>query len=553
MTRAAIYSRYSTDGQSDDSCEDQIAECRRYAEREGWTVVESAVVAEEGVSGASRHNRPGLLALVAEAGAAYDVLLAFDVSRLGRNDEDVAWVRNRLDDAGARCVEAASGDDLGSLSSRVRGILATEQREAIGVHTRRGLRGQFERGFVPGAAPYGYRLEAAADARDPNRKNKRLAVHEAEAAVVRRVFAEYVAGSGVKAIAHRLNAEGVAPPVPRGSPVVASWSPSSLGTILRNRIYVGELLWGRSRWRKVHGTARRRAKAVPEAEWLRRTDATLALVDTAVWEEAQVTRRRRQRGPRWGDGPGAPSPGRPRLVGRQPGRFMLSGLLVCGECGGAFGAQHREAWGCNAARQRGPTVCRASATVARAELEATVAAGLEALLDADALEAVAKIAEAEVARVVGDREAPARIEAEIARLETSMDALLALLVNDAMPADRVREQLAELEAKRRGLRRELEAARAAAPAPGAVAEALRRALGAVAAVLRGDPAVAREALRGLLGAEPLRLVFGADGVYRLVGALEVDTGCPADGSAAVAEPPAKGVAGAGFEPATCGL
>jgi len=37
MPRVAIYARYSSDNQRDASIEDQIAVCRRYAERQGWT------------------------------------------------------------------------------------------------------------------------------------------------------------------------------------------------------------------------------------------------------------------------------------------------------------------------------------------------------------------------------------------------------------------------------------------------------------------------------------------------------------------------------------
>ena len=63
--RAALYARMSTDKQSADSPADQIARCRDFAKARGWTVAESLIVSEAGISGASRHNRPGLLALMA--------------------------------------------------------------------------------------------------------------------------------------------------------------------------------------------------------------------------------------------------------------------------------------------------------------------------------------------------------------------------------------------------------------------------------------------------------------------------------------------------------
>ncbi len=518
MTRAAIYARYSCDRQSEASCEDQIRECRRFAEAKGWTVAEGVVVAEEGISGASRHNRPGLLALVADAGRAFDMLVVFDVSRVGRNDEDVAWVRNRLADSGARCVEAANGEALDSLSSRVRGILAGEQREAIGQNTRRGLRGQFERGYAPGAAPFGYRLEADPEARDAARKCKRLVIHEAEAAIVRRIFADYSKGTGAKILARRLNAEGAPVPVPRASKVRPSWSPTSLHALLENPIYRGELVWGRSRWTKVHATGRRRRSEVPAAEWVRREAPELAIVSAELWQAAQDARVRQRRGARIGShGRIVPRGGRPSA------RYLLSGLVVCDLCGGGFGAQHRGRWGCNAAHQRG--VCDARQLVGQLDLEGAVERGLAELLDADALSAVAKLAEAEVSRVLSDREAPSRVEAELARVEAKAARLVDLAADGDLGAEAARAKLTALEAERRGLRERLTTARSKAPAPGAVADAIRRALADVAGLLHGDTEGARDALRALLGGEPLRAV--ADGAgYRLEGALEVQTGGP---------------------------
>jgi len=37
--RAAIYARYSSENQRDASIEDQIEVCRRFIERQGWTLV----------------------------------------------------------------------------------------------------------------------------------------------------------------------------------------------------------------------------------------------------------------------------------------------------------------------------------------------------------------------------------------------------------------------------------------------------------------------------------------------------------------------------------
>lgn len=63
--RVALYARFSTDQQSAASIEDQLRLCREYAERQGWTVVES--YSDRAISGASL-LRPGIQALMADAG-----------------------------------------------------------------------------------------------------------------------------------------------------------------------------------------------------------------------------------------------------------------------------------------------------------------------------------------------------------------------------------------------------------------------------------------------------------------------------------------------------
>ena len=112
--RAAIYARMSTDKQNDASPADQVRECRRFAERAAATWCRVLVFEEAGISGASRHNRPRLLELVARIDE-WDVLLGFDFSRLARNSGGP-----RLDPqpaarcTGAQAFEASTGLDLGT-------------------------------------------------------------------------------------------------------------------------------------------------------------------------------------------------------------------------------------------------------------------------------------------------------------------------------------------------------------------------------------------------------------------------------------------------------
>jgi len=92
--RAVIYARYSSENQREASIEDQIEVCRRYAEQQGWTVVE--IYADRALSGASRF-RSAFQQMQADAeGGRFDLILAEALDRLGRKLADVADLHDRL-------------------------------------------------------------------------------------------------------------------------------------------------------------------------------------------------------------------------------------------------------------------------------------------------------------------------------------------------------------------------------------------------------------------------------------------------------------------------
>ena len=82
ITRAAIYARVSTDGQTTDN---QIRELRQVAERNGWQIVQEYV--DHGISGAKgREQRPAFDALWKGATRReFDVVMVWAVDRLGRS------------------------------------------------------------------------------------------------------------------------------------------------------------------------------------------------------------------------------------------------------------------------------------------------------------------------------------------------------------------------------------------------------------------------------------------------------------------------------------
>ena len=128
------------------------------------------------------------------------------------------------------------------------------------------------------------------------------AIDPDEAAIVRRIFAEFAAGRSPKAIARGLNDEGV--PGPRG----ILWRDTAIrghrqrGTgILNNELYVGRLVWNRLRYVKDPRTGRRVSRPNPPEAWVIEEVPELRIIDVALWERGQVPPGRDRRRPGAGD------------------------------------------------------------------------------------------------------------------------------------------------------------------------------------------------------------------------------------------------------------
>ncbi len=355
--RVAAYARYSSDSQREASLEDQLRNCRAYAQRQGWP--EPVVYRDAAMSGA-RLDRPGYRTLTADAHQ-FDVILVDDLSRLSRDSVESQQAVRRLTFAGVRLIGVSDGVDTGRKSHKadvgLRGLMSELYLDDLADKTHRGLTGRALSGASAGGLPYGYRVTETG--------HRSIDVEKAE--VVRRIFTEYVGGASPRVIATALNRDGIASP--RGG----TWAMTAIRGdmrrgigILANPIYAGRQLWNRSRWVKHPETGRRVRQERPETEWVTTEHPELAIVSPELWQAAMA----RQRGVSKASG----------TVGR-PARHLLSGVLRCGQCGGPMVVIDRYNYGCNQAKDRG--TC-AGIRVNRKIAEAALLAGVREELLSDA-------------------------------------------------------------------------------------------------------------------------------------------------------------------------
>ena len=376
MPRVVLYARYSSDNQRDASIEDQLRQCREYADRQGWTVVDS--YSDRAVSGASL-IRPGIQELLSDVQAGrFDMVLSEALDRISRDQEDVAAVFKRLRFAGASIVTLSEGE-ISELHVGLKGTMNALFLKDLALKTHRGIRGRVEAGKIGGGNAYGYRVVKTLDANgEPVRGEREIDQEQAE--IVRRIFREYVAGKGPQKIAADLNREGI--PSPGGK----RWSDTTIrgnraisSGILNCELYIGVIRWNRQRQMKNPDTGRRVLRLNPESEWIRTDVPALRIVPQELWDAAK-TRQDHLTGLYTKQIEGAREGVRRSVVANgglnathRP-RTLLSGLLFCGCCGGSYARRGQDRYACtNHVLSNG---CDNARTIARKALEGRVLAGL---------------------------------------------------------------------------------------------------------------------------------------------------------------------------------
>jgi DNA invertase Pin-like site-specific DNA recombinase len=247
--RIGVYARVSTTRQAEaQSTEQQLERLRAHVAAhvaEGWDLREEHIFRDDGYSGA-RLRRPGLDRLRdVVAAAALDRVLLTAPDRLARNYVHQMLLLDELQRGGCQVEfleRPMSQDPHDQLLLQIRGAVAEYERTLIAERMRRGRLRKLQAGvLLPWTrAPYGYRLHPERP-RDP----AGVRVEEAEAAVVRELFAHYLApGGSLAGVAKRLFTLGV--PTPTGK---RCWHANTVRLILTNPTYTGQVYGGRSRAR----------------------------------------------------------------------------------------------------------------------------------------------------------------------------------------------------------------------------------------------------------------------------------------------------------------
>lgn len=279
--KAVIYARYSSHNQRDASLEQQIAECRRYAERNGYMV--SAIYQDAAISGRT-DDRPDFQRMMKDAKKEqFDYIISWKSNRIGRNMTQALTNMAKLAEYGVECLYVEEDfDNTASGRFALRNMMNVNQfySENMAEDVRRGMMDNAKKCMVNGRIQYGYK-------KGPDGK---YAIHEERAEVVRQIFDRLHEGWTIAEVRDELNGRGIL--TGDGKP----WSVQSFWKLLSYEQYIGVYKFGDVR---IEG-------GVP------------AIVDRKIYEEVQRILKDKKR---------------PRGHKRNDTDYILVGKAVCGLCG----------------------------------------------------------------------------------------------------------------------------------------------------------------------------------------------------------------------------
>lgn len=223
---AAIYARYSSDKQRDESIEIQVEQCTDLIKaQKGWTLGE--VYADRGISGRI-DQRPDFQRCITDAEAGrFQVLVVYKYDRFARNVMLSRMYKERLIEAGVELWSVREGKSTdtpdGFLHSAMDEVMAEYYSRNLAKLVADGMKKSAEKRKACGRRIYGYTTNATDEY-----------IEDAEKApIVQEIFKRYLWGQSVPAIVEWLNEQGYR------TNTGSTWSKQTVSRLLRNDAYIG--------------------------------------------------------------------------------------------------------------------------------------------------------------------------------------------------------------------------------------------------------------------------------------------------------------------------
>ncbi len=299
-----------------------------YLREQGEQIESVTVYSDDGYAGGN-FNRPRYQDMIRDIECGKINCIIFkDNSRLGRNYPELGrLMEDYFPQKGVRVISVLNNldsvkDPRGYCSAIVSfsNIVNDDYIRQLSIKIKCTLAMKRERGeFTGNYAPFGYQKDPA--------DHHKLVVDEEQAEIVRKIFDWYEGGMSANSIAKRLNAMQVMTPGDfkirdgcksfithdQKSNKIRTWAVNTVATILKNEVYIGNMVQGK------HKSASYRSKKMvltDESEWTVVEGTHEPIISD---EQFAIIHERFAR--------------RTRVAPEKTQTYLLSGLIVCGQCG----------------------------------------------------------------------------------------------------------------------------------------------------------------------------------------------------------------------------
>ena len=303
MQTAAIYARFSSDNQREESIDAQVRSCEDYAKRNGLVIVKQYI--DRARSGTS-DKRPEFQQMIEDsAKKLWNTIIIHKLDRFSRDKYDAVIYKRKLRKNKIQLISVLERLD-GSPESVIMESMLEGMAQYYSLNLgREVMKGMSETAYqckhTGGIPPLGYNVDPI---------TRKYLVNETEAETVRLIFEMYLSGMGYGKMVDELNFRGMK--TKKGQP----FAKNSLHDILRNEKYAGTYIFNRTQTKDYEGKRNNHASKDDDSQ-IRIPGGIPAIVAEETFRKAEekMKQNRRQSG---------------SYKSKQ--NYLLSGLIYCGEC-----------------------------------------------------------------------------------------------------------------------------------------------------------------------------------------------------------------------------
>ena len=363
--RVAAYCRVSTD--SDEQLDSYEAQLAYYtdaiAKNPKWRF--AGIYADEGITGTQANKRPNFQKMIRDCEKGkIDFILTKSVARFARNTVDSLRYVRKLKAMGIGVFfEEQALDSMKSENEMFLGlysVMAQAESENISANVRWGIQQRMKSGtFAFRYTILGYRRG----------ENGEPEIIPEEAEIVRKIFNMYLEGASLDQIKSYLETNGIK--TKKGKSV---WSKQIIQDMLCNERFAGDMLLQKTYIENCINKKVKKNRGEMAKYLITNNHPAIISKETFKLVQAEIARRSSKR---------KTSDLSITEQGKYSGKFALTEILVCGECGSPYRrktwvikGEKKRVWRCLNRVEHGTQYCKRSVSIDEEKLQEAICRGL---------------------------------------------------------------------------------------------------------------------------------------------------------------------------------